>query len=79
MHDERLSHNSHVIRELKTHFEDLILKTIIKRNVSLSEAPSFGTSVFDYKASKCEGATNYLNLSREIMNKTTSLRTNVLL
>lgn len=66
MHDERLSHNNHVIRELKKHFDDLIFKTIIKRNISLSEAPSFGTSVFDYKASS-EGSTNYLNLSREIM------------
>ena len=73
MYDNRLSHNSHVINELKTHFKDLILKTIIKRNVSLSEAPSFGTSVFNYKIN-CEGATNYLNLSQEIMNKKTSIK-----
>jgi len=66
MHDERLRHNNHVINELKKHFNDLIFKTIIKRNVSLSEAPSFGTSVFDYKATS-EGSINYLNLSREIM------------
>jgi chromosome partitioning protein len=66
MHDERLRHNNHVIYELKKHFNDLIFKTIIKRNVNLSEAPSFGTSVFDYKAT-CGGSTDYLNLSREIM------------
>ena len=70
MYDKRLSHNSHVIHELKTHFKDLIFKTIINRNVSLSEAPSFGTSVFDYKVSS-EGSTNYLNLSREIMKNQT--------
>lgn len=66
MYDERLSQNNHIINELKTHFKDLVFKTIIKRNVSLSEAPSFGTSVFDYKMNS-EGSTNYLNLSREIM------------
>ena len=70
MYDKRLSHNSHVIHELKTHFKDLIFKTIINRNVSLSEAPSFGTSVFDYKMNS-EGSTNYLNLSREIMKNQT--------
>ena len=70
MYDERLSHNNHIIKELKTHFKDLIFKTIIKRNVSLSEAPSFGTSVFNYKVNS-EGSTNYLNLSREIMKNQT--------
>ena len=73
MYDKRLSHNNHVISELKRHFKGLIFKTIIKRNVSLSEAPSFGTSVFNYKIN-CEGATNYLNLSQEIMNKKTSIK-----
>ncbi len=71
MYDKRLSHNSHIINELKIHFKDLIFRTIIKRNVSLSEAPSFGTSVFDYKMNS-EGSTNYLNLSREIMKNQTS-------
>ena len=66
MYDGRVNHNNHIVNELKIHFKDLIFKTIIKRNVSLSEAPSFGTSVFDYKMNS-EGSTNYLNLSREIM------------
>ena len=38
--------------------------------MSLSEAPSFGTSVFNYKVNS-EGSTNYLNLSREIMKNQT--------
>ena len=66
MYDGRLSHNNHIISELREHFQGLIFKTIVKRNISLSEAPSFGTSVLDYKVSS-EGSTNYLNLSREIM------------
>ena len=73
MHDKRLRHNNHIIRELKTHFKDLIFKTTIKRNISLSEAPSFGTSIFDYKVNS-EGSTNYLNLSREIMKNQTLIK-----
>ena len=71
MYDQRLSHNNHIAQELQTHFKDLIFKTVVKRSVSLSKAPSFGTSVFDYKVSD-EGSTNYLNLSREIMKNKTS-------
>ena len=70
MYDGRLSHNNHIISELREHFQGLIFKTIVKRNISLSEAPSFGTSVLDYKVSS-EGSTNYLNLSREIMKNQT--------
>ncbi len=73
MFDERLSHNNHVVKELKKHFKDLIFKTIIRRNVSLSEASSYGTSVFDYKVSSV-GSTNYLNLCREIMKNQTLVK-----
>ena len=71
MYNSQLIHNKHVVNELKLTFKDLIFKTIIKRNVNLSEAPSFGTSIFNYKISS-EGSTNYLNLSQEIMNNQTS-------
>lgn len=73
MYDNRLTHNRHIINELKTNFKDLIFKTIIKRNTSISEAPSFGMSVLNYKINS-EGSSNYLNLSREIMNNQTSKR-----
>ena len=71
MYDDRLTHNSHVLNELKTNLKDLIFKTVIKRNTSLSEAPSYGMSVLNYKINS-EGSSNYLNLSREIMNNQTS-------
>ena len=70
MYNSQLIHNKHIVNELKLTFKDLIFKTIIKRNVNLSEAPSFGTSIFNYKISS-EGSTNYLNLSQEIMNNQT--------
>jgi len=81
MYDKRLSHNNHIVSELKSLFKDLIFKTVIKRNISLSEAPSFGSSVFDYNVTS-EGSKNYLNLCHEIMknqalNKKTSLGKNI--
>ena len=66
MYDQRLKHNQHIVNQLKHHFEGMVFKTIIKRNVSLSEAPSFGVNIFDYKI-ESEGSDNYLNLSREII------------
>jgi chromosome partitioning protein len=70
MYDKKLDHNKQIINELRTNFKDLIFQTIIKRNVSLSEAPSFGMNIFSYKIN-CEGSTNYLNLSHEIMKNQT--------
>ena len=68
MYDKRLSHSNHIINELKKHFQDLIFKKNIKRNISLSEAPSFGTSILDCNVTS-EGSTDYLKLSQEIMKK----------
>ena len=68
MYDKRLSHSNHIINELKKHFQDLIFKTNIKRNISLSEAPSFGTSILDCNVTS-EGSTDYLKLFQEIMKK----------
>jgi chromosome partitioning protein len=42
--------------------------TIIHRNTRLSEAPSFGLSVIHHDAAS-KGATNYLHLAREILQK----------
>ena len=79
MYDHRLKHNSDIIKQLKNYFEDMVFKTIIKRNVSLSEAPSFGTNIFDYKI-ESEGSNNYLNLSREIItNHNTMGKTEIIL
>ena len=79
MYDQRLKHNNYIIKQLKHYFEDMVFKTIIKRNISLSEAPSFGTNIFDYKI-ESEGSNNYLNLSREIItNYNTMEKTNIIL
>jgi len=57
-----------VVEEVKTHFQTMVFDTIIQRNIRLGEAPSFGLSVIMHDASS-SGATNYLNLAREILQK----------
>ena len=71
MHDSRLRLSNLVIDEVKTHFQDMVFKTIIQRNVRLSEAPSYGESIIMYDAS-CRGAINYLNLAQEFIDKNES-------
>jgi len=71
MYDARLRLSNQVVEEVKTHFESMVFKTIIQRNVRLSEAPSHGESIIKYDASS-KGAINYLNLAQEIIEKNCS-------
>jgi chromosome partitioning protein len=65
MYDKRTSLSEQVAVELKKHFGDKLLKTIIPRNVRLAEAPSFGKTIFEHdKWSK--GARAYKNVAKEI-------------
>ena len=68
MFDSRLRLSNQVVEEVKKHFGDMVFETIIQRNVKLSEAPSYGESIIKYDASS-KGASNYLNLAHEIVNK----------
>ncbi|QFZ55270.1 ParA family protein [Oceanihabitans sp. IOP_32] len=68
MYDARLRLSNQVVEEVQKHFNDMVFKTIIQRNVRLSEAPSYGESIINYDASS-KGATNYLSLAKEIINK----------
>lgn len=68
MFDSRLRLSNQVVEEVKKHFGDMVFETIIQRNVKLSEAPSYGESIIKYDASS-KGASNYLNLANEIVNK----------
>jgi chromosome partitioning protein len=68
MYDSRLRLANQVVEEVKTHFQQMVFDTIIQRNTRLAEAPSFGHSVIMHDASS-SGATNYLNLAREILQK----------
>ena len=68
MYDSRLRLSNQVVEEVQKHFSDMVFKTIIQRNVKLSEAPSFGESIINFDATS-KGAVNYLDLAREIIKK----------
>jgi chromosome partitioning protein len=68
MYDARLRLANQVAEEVKSHFQDMVLKTIISRNIKLSEAPSYGEPVVVYDADS-KGAINYLNLAKEVIEK----------
>ena len=65
MYDGRTSLADQVVGELKKHFGDKLLKTVIPRNVRLAEAPSYGKSIAEHdKWSK--GARSYKQLAKEV-------------
>lgn len=68
MYDNRLRLAKQVVEDVRTHFEDLVFDTVIHRNIKLSEAPSFGETIIVHDI-QSKGATNYLNLAREILQK----------
>ncbi len=68
MYDTRLRLANQVVEEVKTHFQELVFDTLIHRNTKLGEAPSHGETIVMHDASS-KGAINYLNLTREILQK----------
>ena len=71
MYDSRLRLHNQVVEEVKTYYPDMVFKTMITKNVRLSEAPSYGKPAILYDA-RSAGADNYLNLAREIIKKNES-------
>lgn len=72
MFDGRTKVHTQVLNELKEHFKDMVFKTIIQRNIRLSEAPSHGKPIILYDVI-CNGTTNYLNLAKEVLEKNNML------
>ena len=68
MYDTRLRLSNQVVEDVKTHFQNMVFKTIIHRNVRLGEAPSFGETIVIHDATS-KGAINYLNLANELLQK----------
>ena len=69
MYDSRLRLANQIYDEVKRHFQELVFKTVIQRNVKLSESPSHGLPVILYDADST-GAKNHLSLAKEIINRT---------
>jgi chromosome partitioning protein len=68
MYDSRLRLANQIYDEVKRHFQELVFKTVIQRNVKLSESPSHGIPVILYDADST-GSKNHLALAKEIINK----------
>jgi chromosome partitioning protein len=68
MFDSRNNLSSEVAEEIKKHFNNKVYNTIIPRNVSLGEAPSFGKPALLYDI-RSRGAQSYLSLAKEILNE----------
>lgn len=68
MFDTRNNLSHQVVSEIQTHFGDKVFRSVIPRNVRLSEAPSHGQPIIDYDA-KSIGAQKYLELAEEFDQK----------
>ena len=68
MYDSRLRLARQIYDEVKRHFQELVFKAVIQRNVKLSESPSHGLPVILYDADST-GAKNHLCLAKEIIEK----------
>ena len=66
MYDTRTNLSNQVVKEVKNYFEDKVYKTLIPRNVKLSEAPSYGMPISVYD-SKSKGAKCYEKLAKEFI------------
>ncbi|MBQ3174951.1 MAG: ParA family protein [Bacteroidales bacterium] len=68
MYDARLKSANQVVEDVRHHFGNMVFKSVIARNVRLSEAPSHGKPVILYDALS-SGSNNYLNLAKEILTR----------
>ena len=68
MYDNRLKLANQIYDEVKRNFQELVFKTVIQRNVKLSESPSHGLPVILYDADAA-GTKNHLSLAKEIVSR----------
>jgi len=68
MFDIRTNLSRQVVDEVKKHLPDKIFNSVIPRTVRLSEAPSFGKTIFAYDPLS-PGATAYKNLAKEVISR----------
>jgi chromosome partitioning protein len=68
MYDSRTRLAQQVVKEVSAYFKEKVLRTIIPRNVRLSEAPSHGLPISKYDPS-CAGAKAYKSLAQEVLER----------
>ncbi len=68
MYDDRMNLTRQVAEEVRSHFGDKVYRTVIPRNVRLSEAPSFGKPIILYDI-RSRGSEAYVSLAREFIQR----------
>jgi len=76
MFDKRNKLSNQVDEEARKYFKDKVYKTVIPRNVRLSEAPSHGVPCLVYDKS-CLGSRSYINLAKEFMSQENKKRVGI--
>jgi chromosome partitioning protein len=66
MYDIRRRLSKEIEESIRGYFKGKVFKTVIRENVSLAEAPSYGQSIFEY-GPRSHGAQDYLKLAREVI------------
>ena len=66
MYDARTNLSNQVVKEVKRYFDNKVYKSVIPRNVRLSEAPSYGMPITEYDA-KSKGAKTYEKFAKEFL------------
>lgn len=74
MFDQRNNLSGMVAEDVRKWFGEKVYKTVIPRNVRLSEAPSFGLPAIVYDM-KCPGASAYIRLAGEVLKREKSIQT----
>jgi chromosome partitioning protein len=73
MFDGRNKLSGQVVEDVRAHMGDKVYRTVIPRNVRISEAPSHGKPALLYDL-KCAGSQAYLRLATEIIQRERTLR-----
>lgn len=68
MFDKRVNLSTQVAKEVRRYFKEKVFRTIIPRNIKLTEAPSFGKPIFLYDI-RSPGAMSYLELATEVIER----------
>jgi chromosome partitioning protein len=68
MYDHRRKLNREVLEKVNEHFGDYLFETMIRSNISLAEAPSYGQDIFTYKPDSA-GAEDYASLADEVLKR----------
>ena len=66
MYDIRTNLSNQVVKEVKKYFDNKVYRTVIPRNVRLSEAPSYGMPITEYDP-KSKGAKSYIKFTKEFL------------